>query len=258
MSTREEEIQNPEELEQPPIPPTTEPVDGPIEDPKPARDPDAYIGILEATLRDQNKQIQELLNKKPEVNTVPADDPDEGRQQFYADPVGTIRKEIRETIQPLMDFVSSMKVSGKRDDLLKRFKANPKFADALSDPQIESVVLELTSRVPEENLNDETIQASIIQAYGAQRLGLLPNSPNNNSTPPTREESVNRQPAPAHMRPSPAPPNIPNQPNKRRPLTELEKRLARENRMSDDEYLDWLEESPSTVATSNIGKKAAS
>lgn len=250
-------------------PPSTQPTNQP---PAPATEEDPnkrYIAILEQTLREQNRQIQELANNRPApAAPAPAPDPEAEKSAFYNDPVNTTRKIIqdalKESIEPLQQFVRNLKVDGSPySQMLNRFKADPRFASALADSQILAAVEEIMSKA---ELSDINMQSAIVHATGLKSMGLLgtvvPSGGNGAPAPaptPAPAPSPSSAPAvlPPHVRPSaPAAPtnNNNNQPAQRQ-LTESERRLMRENGFkSEAEYLKWLEMPASEVAHTNFDK----
>ena len=231
-----------------------------------------YIQLLEEQLREQNRQIQTLNSQFEQRNAIPPTPQpttDELKQRFYNDPHGAtrdiIREELKQAIQPLQDFTQNFRSETQTERLLTRFKADPRFAP-MWDSNIEETVTALLRNVAPASINEQTIQAAIVNAIGLKAVGMLPGGnrqPVNNNSAPTpnggngEQRTENRAVPPAHMRPSAPPsPSTPVGGQRVRQLTEGEKRLARENRMTDQEYLYWLDRPSDGVATGKFDTKA--
>lgn len=235
--------------------------DGPTDDDFPSYATPEYIRALEDQLREQNRTIQALANREtapaPAQPAPPPEDPDEARQRFYNEPHNEVRRiikaELDESIAPLRDFVTSFRQSSVYDNLKTKFKSDPAYralGHHLNDATIESAVDEIMQQVPEKN--DTAMQQAIIHALGLKAAGVLTAKPAANGEPPVNTRSAvdtpqpstqpggRSVPQPAHFRPSNPNPPRPSAPA-RRQLTELERRVARERGMSDEQYLNWLE-----------------
>jgi len=224
-----------------------------------------YIGILEDTLREQNRTISQLnaqVTAKPtrEEPAPPPPDPAVARQEFYNDPMSATRRivgdALKETVAPLLDFVNEMKGQGVAGRLKTQLKADPRFAPYWDDA-VDRGIDDAVSKLQPGQLNEMTMQGIVVQIIGLKTMGLLPGS----SAPAPRAPNPNPDPnsaprvstQPAHMRPSSPPaPSAGNGKKVLRPLTENEERLRRENKMSHEEYLFWLDVPPSQVATAKF------
>lgn len=250
-----------EDLElKPTIPPTDQPPVQPIDNTK-------YIGILEETLRDQNRKIQELntkLNTTPPAPAVPSKTPDEERAEFFRSPVESNRKMIREevtaTIAPLVEFVSRLNTQDQMAQMINRYKFDPRFS-GMWDNDVEAFVRQNTGAIPADKLTDDVFGTVVVSAIGMKATGLLTKStsaPSPSAPPatPPAPPTAPVMPTPPHMRPS-APPGPSGGPNNKpgpRALTEHEERLRRERNMTVEQYLSWLEVPASDVVSSDIGK----
>lgn len=228
-----------------------------------------YNQILEENLREQNRQIQQLQDQLARATTTPAapaapqPSDEEERQNFYNRPVATTRQMIQEeldrTIKPLTDFVQQMRGGTESEKIMSRLKVDPRFAPHW-DAAVENAVNSVIARLSPDQINEQTIQSTIIQALGLKSIGQLapvPGSPAPSAPPapaPSNPPTNGNPPvsSPPHMRPSAPPGPNANQPVRRRQLTENEKRLAREKRMTDDVYLDWIEMPASQIAKAPI------
>lgn len=252
--------------EQPPNP-NPNPSDGVTDGDPPPEDEvtrlSRYTGILEATLREQNATIQRLneSHAAPAPTPTPAPapvDPSVARQEFYNDPAGatrrTIREELETTVKPLLDFVQEFKGQGLLGTLKAKMKADARFAPHW-DAAVEQAVDETLSRLQPSQINEQTMQSAVVQAIGLKTMGLLSGSTAPAPTPaPSPTPTPTRVPStPPHMRPSAPPaPGSGNGAKKLRPLTENEERLRREQKMSHEEYLFWLDVPANEVATAKF------
>lgn len=250
----------------PEIPPTNQPTDSPIDNSR-------YISTLEETLREQNRHIQELttkLSSTPEpVHREPEKTTEERRQEFFNDPVEAnrrlIREELQSTVAPLVEFVNQLKGGTKTDELVNRFKNDVRFS-GMWDNDVEAFVRNQVKNVSADQLNDNVFGTVVVSAIGMKATGILPKANGNGFADPSSRNTPAPAPnpnptpmptTPPHMRPSapPGPSGNPEGKKKARELTELERRLARERRMTDAEYLEWLEVPATDVVNSAIGKE---
>ena len=242
----------------------------PIPAPSPT-DQTRYVGILEETLREQNRQIQELMagNRAPAAAAAPAaPSPEEEKTKFYNDPVNTTRsivtEALREAIAPLNDFVRGLKIDGSPyANMLGKFRADARFAETLSDPHVLAAVERIMEKA---ELNEVNMQSAIVHASGLKSMGLLgtvapapagaaPSGTVPAGTPPTPPASTV---LPPHVRPSAAPTPQPSAGNgavRRPPLTENQRRIMRENNIKTEaEYWTWMEMDAADVAGANFDK----
>lgn len=248
---------------------TPEPTQPTNQPPAPATDPrDRYVGVLEATLREQNRQIQELMNARPAAPApaAPAVDQEEEKQRFYNDPVNTTRsiieQSLKEAIAPLNEFVRGLKIEGTPYmNMLARFKADPRFSAALQDGQVLNAVEQIMNKA---ELSEVNMQSAIVHAMGLKTMGLLNTVAPSNEPAPTPAPAPAPAPAnnggtvvPAHVRPSAAPTPQPSNNNapRRPPLTENQRRLMREQGFkTEEEYWKWMEIPAAEVAHTDFDK----
>jgi hypothetical protein len=240
----------------PSTPPTPSPT-APAIDPK-----DQYISVLEATLRENNRQLQEAATRASAPPPPPAPTTEELKQNFYNDPVNTTRSIVEEalakTIAPLNDFVRGLRgVEGSPyDRMLSKFKADPRFAPALNDPQILAAVQQIMDAT---ELTEINMQSAIVHANGLKSMGLMGPPTHTPAPTPTPASTPAPSPTPApstvlppHVRPSgpPAPRNDGgNGKPARRQLTENERLVMRQNGFkTEEEYWTWLEMPANEVA----------
>lgn len=218
----------------------------------------------------QNRTLQEQLNNvtRGTASGPPVPPPksqDELRNDFFNDPHGStrniIREEMQATIQPLVDVVRGLRFEGSPfSNMLNQFKTDPRFQQHIT-PDVEQVVNRLMEKA---ELTPQNMQAAVVQAIGLKASGLMSIALGNfdsGSQPPQPQPPAPPSPAahmttPPHVRTTGAPPVGPNNGKPPlRPLTENEETLRRHNRQTHEEFLAWLEEPASGVASSKIGKQ---
>ena len=225
-----------------------------------------YTGILESTLRENNRTIQSMNERgtttPPASTPPPARDPVAERQEFFNDPAEitrrTVRAELEQTVAPLLEFVKELKGQGMIGRLKEQVKTDPRFAP-MWDSAVEQAVDATLAKVAPDQLNEHTVRAATVQAIGLKAMGMLEGSsppPNSNPNPNPAPTGERRVQTPAHMRPSapPAPSGNGNKP-KLRALTENEERLRRENKQTHEDFLFWLELPASEVTTATPPSK---
>ena len=248
-----------QQLTQDQIPPTDQPQPSPTD---PSRD---YISALENTMREQNATIQRLLAQQqsqpaPVAPAAPQPSQEELNQQFYNKPYETtrnlIQEALRETVQPLVETVKSLRFEGSPyDRMLTKFKNDPRFGQILQDPAVVSAVGQILEHV---DLSEQAMQSAIVHAAGLKAMGQL-GVPIAAPQPATPTPSNNPSPVlPPHIRPS-APP-APRAGNgngqaRTRELTENERRLMREGKFkSEEDFIKWMEMPAAEVAHTTFDK----
>jgi hypothetical protein len=255
-----------------PDPSLTSPPTLPIETP-PAGPSEAFLQVL----REKDAQVQELQNKLVEVaNRASAPPPppapkeltdEELNELYYKNPAAyfrirdqKVKEELDRTVAPLQEMYAGFRRNTVVDGFVEKAKTDPRISKAWT-PQLEQYIRDGSGRIPAEQLNEAAFAQIALIGVGMQAIGQLPGqttiAPANNP-PPTNQTPVNdRMITPPHMRPTNTPPAPPvANPNGKtyRPLTENEVRLAREFKMTHEEYLDMLDERRGTVATSMVGR----
>lgn len=262
---------NPPEPQDPSNPPApSDPSSGNQEPTPPTNQPPALAtdDLAMLTIRAQNERIAQLeaqLNKRGnEPPPPPPKSKEELRQEFYDDPVGAtqrvIRDELRESIEPLRDFVKTFRGQSRVDQLLDAAKRNPKFATHWG-PKLEQYVRSQLEQVDLSTFTEQAFNFLILSAIGLKASGFITEDAALSNNPPTPNTPVAGNPPP-YFRPSATPPAgpapDPNAPS--RPLTELELRVLREynnthpRKMTEKEFLDWQNVPANEVATSRIGR----
>lgn len=194
---------------------------------------------------DRERQKAEELQKriealeKPPVREASSD-------EFFQNPAVHTRKLIKEelesTVAPLIEQFRNMQKTDAYSQLKAKFKANPTFANAFANPEIENYIDQaMRSNEP----TDANMQATIFAVMGAHSMGMF-GAPTNNPTPaPTMTSS---KPTPPNVKPSPPAPPVRTNDPKVRPLDEHEKRICKEHFGGNAaEYLKWKDMDPRDV-----------
>lgn len=243
----------------PETPPTNQPPTSPTEQPS------RYADILEATLKEQQRTIQQLQNQinAPRTEEAPTLTEEEARQLFYNNPLQVLddrdkklMQALQRTIDPLIEFTKSMRGDGTPYGKLKnQFRSDPRFSAALNDPAVDQAIDRLMDKA---ELSEANMMQAVVSAVGMKNMGLLGmvgiNQPATPPTPPPTNTPTSNTVIPAHLRPTaPASPANPNKKPELRELTELEMRICRERGMTKEDYLAWLDVPDTDVPTSKIG-----
>lgn len=240
-------------------PPTNPQPTPPIDDSK-----DRQIRIFEDLTRSQNARINEL--EQALAANKPAAPPEEkiSSEQFFSDPAGhvanIVEKRMKETVAPLIEFVTQMRGTTKIDQFVNQFKSDSRFSSQWDD-SVERYVREQAATVNPNQLNEQTFGLVVLTGLGMKAAGLLPGSTNRQSAPANNPPAnppmpANREIIPPYLAPSnmPASSDTNRGEKKLRPLTEDEERLRRERKLSHADFLGWLEVPASQVAISDVGK----
>jgi hypothetical protein len=240
----------------------------------PAEDPNTLLlrqissGIQGLTQRVGALEERGSASAKPNVEPEP---PEQANEHFWKDPVGRMRKEIQDQIQPIVELVGGLNENSGYAAIKAQVAAeNPAFKVALERaPDLIEQTMEGKPKTA------ENLRASILVVRGAVDSGLVPgvsfkeeaqNQFANQNQPPANQQPVvtptttsgndKMNQLPPHLRPSaPSPPANPEESKNYRELSENEKRLAREQGMTDQQYLDLIAIPPHEVVTTDIAKK---
>ncbi len=213
----------------------------------------------------------ELIRNKNAPAVIPEPSKEEQNKRFYEDPAGfmgefanKIQQKLTETVAPLQEQYAAFKRDSIVDGFINQAKVDPRISRNWN-PQLEVYVRQQIAQMPPAQVNEQAFINVAVMGVGLQAMGQLPGSPtvssNNPPAPPAPTNLPrNSEVIPPHLRPSntpPAPINNNNGSNKvYRDLTENEARLAREMRMSKEDYLDMMDINKTQVVDTNIGKRA--
>lgn len=212
---------------------------------------DRLVSTFEDTVREQSQRLSSLEREKatrPTAPAAPAEKPD-----FFADPYAAMKRAMDEEIAPLRAELKGA------TDFVGRREVRQQMRERYGDwDQVEPYVDQLLAKQNFPDPNDPGLLETLYYtAVGVMtRQGSYAPTPGGRSEPPPREGD--RPAAPPQHRASPPPPPPPPAPpgggkTPPRQLTESEKRLAREYKMSEGEYLQWQDAEAEDVPMSNIG-----
>lgn len=184
-------------------------------------------------IRAQQAQLDDL-KKKPDVPI------DAQNKEFWNNPLPILRKELQETVAPLIEFRKQFQANSDYESIKNEAKDDPKLKDFLAQPGVERQIDQLMAKNP--SPTREAFGATVMGLKGAMELGfvakpVVPSDPNKPPVPPIVPQVD--MTLPPHMRPSAAPlPSAADQKPKLRELNENERRLARENKLTEAEYIE--------------------
>jgi hypothetical protein len=230
------------------------------------------------TLRENEQRLQNLQNQLTQQQQ-PQNNQQQQRNQepddFLSNGRNIVGEEIDRRLAPLVGFVQQTQAQTVYSGLKEQFRRHPNFKAFFDIPNAEATLDQQVLQMPPNSINVNSITGLMSQIYGYMQLnGMVQQqqSTNNQYQPVVSQQPqlpLNNQPmnqpnqqiTPPHLRPS-APPmpqnggqNLTPKGNPRRQLTELERRVARENNFkSDDEYIDFLHEDATSVYRSDIGQ----
>ncbi len=204
--------------------------------------------------RAAEERLAALERRAAEPPPPPPPDPKSEAGKFWTDPVTVLRGEIDRAVKPLNDFRTSFERQAKVDELKAQVRADPRFKDIFEKG--EQYIDQAIRAMPE--VTREGIMSAALSIRGAAALGMLPGLSFEAPAPAPAPPAPGTPPAPGappvstvppHLRPSAPPPPSAPEPPRRRELTENEKRVARENGMDEEEYLEFLELPPDQVVS---------
>src|SRR5678810_134755 len=232
---------------------------------------EAALGVI----REQNARIQALQDqliaaKSAPPPSAPAPTEEELNKNFYENPArffaereNKIQKMLEQTVAPLQEQYQTFKRDSVIDGFIAQAKIDPRIAGSWN-PQLESYVRTELAKMPPAQVNENAFIQIAVMGVGLQSLKQLPGSlPNSNTNVPPAAPAPTNLPSnssviPPHMRPTPTPPTPVNtgaNGKQYRDLTEDEARLAREMRMTKEEYLDFMSLDKNAVVSSTIGRR---
>lgn len=227
----------------------------------------------------QRRQLQERLDRLERERQNP-------QRQVPDDeltPAQLIERSVAAQVAPLREQFSGFMLTQQQQQYLS-IKNNLRHLPQLA-PFFTQLEPYLDQEMQGKNVTVEGVQEALAKVIGKIQLqnalqpqNNVPQQQNQNTQYPQNQnpnqlpqqnypnQNQNQNPQmnniPPHLRPS-APPlpnrngnqNVTPNGNQLRPLTELEKRVAREQRppLSDAQYIDWISEDPTNVVHSQIG-----
>jgi len=227
----------------------------PPDEPKPARNV-AYEAIIrdqQELIRKQNETLENLNKRLMTVEAGPPPDPKVANAKFWDSPVETvtelIRKEMRETVQPLTEQLTKRDSVSELDKIKNRLaKENPAYKEVMdkAGDYVDALVnKDLENGKPP---SYENVRAAIIGIRGAIAMRMI-DGIDFDTAPPSKQSDPNLAPTttqgsdtvtiPPHVRPTA--PRIVDQSQGKKitmdDLTENERRLCKEQNMTAEDYI---------------------
>lgn len=194
-------------------------------------------------LREQDELIKQQQAKLDELSKKPEVPIGDQNKEFWNNPVEALNRALKETVAPLIEFRNEFKATTAYEKIKNEAKSDARFKEFLAQPGVEQQMDQLMSKNP--SPTHESFGATLMGLRGAMELGIVPRpvvtEPPKKDAPPT--PPIDMTTIPPHMRPSSAPTPKPGETApKLRELTENERRLARENKMTDAEYIEFSDD----------------
>lgn len=195
--------------------------------------------------QDQQAEIRRL---QAQVNTpipqaLPPRDIEQDKQLLFDDPRRLLREEIAEQNKPIIDFMNTFQKrqaieefkSQMRSDAMGRFKYLDKVSDFF-DRAVSSLQF----------VNAD----AVVAAYNLALGNYVSNGGNLNDSAPTQTNSTT-VPIPPHIRPS-SPIRVANEKPAKPVLSEAERKIARINNMSDEDFVKFRDMPAGDVAKAEV------
>jgi len=195
---------------------------------------EAYTNLLESTVKSQSGRLTADFEKKQEPELEPL--PDWSRDDFFEDPITimsqVVRREMANTVAPINREIENMRTQAGVNVAWESAKA--KFTDfERYRPAIESMIA--SQGMTPGQVTAQTLEALYYGAVGYYATQGV--SPGEEAIAPKMEEPTPPAAPPQH-RPSRAPLPEPASDKKTvRDLTEEERQIARQWKMTPEEYL---------------------
>jgi hypothetical protein len=222
--------------------PATDPVADPTPQPTPTGGDPTILAAYREQLLTESRERARLQRELDDARRTPEKPPTpEEEKEFFDKPKSIvrdlIRQEIREAVRPFNESAAAQQRAGLIAEVKRQMRLKP--AQFPYIDQVESLFDQILSNVQVIDANVAVQAYNTALGYHISQGGRLeakapdaPPAPSNRGTPPVNNN-------PPHIRPS-APP-VPPSGNKQklRQLTENERKIARFNGQSDEEYLIW-------------------
>lgn len=254
----------PPKVETPPNPPASPPVSptSPFSGLSP-EEKDRLLSQQAQTIRESARKQAEfdlkLKEMSDKVNAPPPPDLTKLNKDFFQAPhtemQKLIRTELEATVKPLIEFKEQVQGQNEYDRVKNKFKGNPKFKEFIAQPGVEEMIdSAMAGNQPTEN----AVYGVIAGIKGAMELGDIP-KPGGQQPPAGGGRSPSDISVPPHLRPSapPLPEGKEKVDDKMKArvdaATENERRLAKENHMSIEQYFEFQSLDGMSVPSSKIG-----
>lgn len=237
---------------------------------------------LQSTIFSLQRELADIKKSKseppkPTEPPKPVKTQKEKDDEFWKNPTQRISEEVSDQVKPLMDVLTTIRSElgqqsggNKYREIKDRLRQDPKFKVVFD--RAENIIDQAMQGV---DVSEESVTAAIISVRGAGEMGLIPGVSFKEEARRAAEDlgidsaggGESRQrinpnqegrkvTLPAHLRPSaPAAPTGGEKKRQYRQLTENEKRIARENHLSDEDYLDLIDVPAHDVVHSKIASK---
>lgn len=221
-------------------------IDVPDENPPapPRPDPTEMLTVYQQQLLTESRErarLERELREAREAANAPKPPTPEEEKSFFDNPRSAtaeiVRRELQQQVGPLNTFVAQQQRDALYTNVKNQMRANPAQFAYLS--QVESIMDQIVAQIPEINPNAVVFAYnSALGQYISNGGNLTPSTPAPSPTPAPAVPSNN----PPHIRPSaPANPPAPRSTPAKRVLNENEKKIARFNGWTDDEYIAWTD-----------------
>lgn len=204
-------------------------------------DIDKLVASLEAATIEQGKELNRMHSElnTPQIDSAPVPPP--SQEEYFNNPGQVIRNEVQAALKEAIDpFKRDLAKSTERDIWAKVAAVHPDFA--IAKPLIE-VYLQKNPGIPvtEESITTlyYTAKGYLAENGGGVGAGTAV-APTRSASPPSAppQHAASSHPIPQAAKKAPL-----------RPLTENERRIARERGFTDEKYLQWLDLTEDEVLT---------
>jgi hypothetical protein len=203
---------------------------------------DSLVATLEAATKEQGRELSRLHAEQsaPVIDTTPAEVP--SQEEYFANPGQVIRNEVQSALREAIDpFKRDLAKSNERDVWATVAAGKADFD--IARPLIE-VYLQKNPGIPVTVESVTTLyytaKGYMAENGGAMGAAVVPTTP---ASPPAAppQHAASSHPIPQAAKKAAA-----------RQLTENERRLARENGYTDEQYLAWLDLTEDEILTAEI------
>lgn len=184
-------------------------------------------------------KVDELLRQKNAPPEVKKSD-EERKADFYKDPMMALEEVVKKVTAPLTDFVTGYRTNDEYARIKNEIKNDPRFAPKFA--KLEPVLDGLIKQALDGGavLSPGLVYSSVLAAIGLIEVGNIPGVSFREEAPVSKPENKSESRpviTPPHLAPSTPPqPRAPEA--KTRDLTENEKRLAREMKLTPEQYIE--------------------
>lgn len=205
----------------------------------------------QSTIHNQYRELSEKIPERVPVQRDVAKD----RENFFADPIGLLDERdnklldrFQKVMAPVFEVVGTFRNDNEYTRLKKVVMGDPYFAKALNDQTISNMVDQIMAQ-PNTVVNENSLKAAIISVVGARAMGLV-----TESTPNNKVNDNNNQPKGEKVTAPYVPSNNmrtkePSTKKERPPLDENARFIMRTNRMTEDEYWEYMDMQADQVLT---------